>query len=241
MGEGMDISLKAALDMARRDKPRDRPSASSRIYEDLRQRILSLELPPGTSLFRAELAEHYEVSQTPIRDAMQRLEQDGLVRIYPQSRTVVTRIDIPQIYEAHFLRTALETEVVRRLAEQDSSDTVSRARSVVLIQKALAEDRSKIPAFQELDEYFHQILFEGVGQYNLHRLSLSRSGHLDRVRRLQPPSDEKLQHIISGHTAILDSIAARDQAAAVGAIRDHLSKTVSRVEEFRAQHKEYFV
>lgn len=236
----MDTSVKAALDMARRSPPRERASASSRVYDDLRQRILSLELPPGTALFRAELASRYEVSQTPIRDAMQRLEQDGLVKIYPQSRTLVTRIDIPQIYEAHFLRTALETEVVRRLASAPAEETVERARSVVEMQQRLAQDRSQIPAFQELDEYFHQILFEGVGQDSLHRLILSRSGHLDRVRRLQPPSDEKLRHIVEGHEEILAGIEAQDEVAAVGAIRFHLSKTVAKVEEFRARHEEYF-
>ncbi|MGO8433620.1 GntR family transcriptional regulator, partial [Rhizobium johnstonii] len=71
---------------------------------------------PDTPLSRTELTETYEVSQTPTRDALQLLPQEGLVRIYPQSSTVVTRIDVLQIYEAHFLLVALETEVCRRPA-----------------------------------------------------------------------------------------------------------------------------
>ena len=70
-----------------------------RVYEDLRKRIITLDLPPDTTLSRSELTDTYEVSQTPIREAMQLLKQEGLVRIYPQSKTVVTRIDVPQIYE----------------------------------------------------------------------------------------------------------------------------------------------
>lgn len=103
------MSVKDAFDLVRQSEPRGRVSASGRIYDDLRQRILSLELPPGTNLLRTELAAKYQVSQTPLRDALQRLEQDGLVQIFPQSRTMVTRIDIPLIHEAYFLRTALET------------------------------------------------------------------------------------------------------------------------------------
>ena len=236
----MNTSIIAALDQVRRNSPGERSSASGRVYEDLRQRILSLDFPPGTNLLRAELAAHYEVSQTPIRDAMQRLQQDGLVQIFPQSRTVVTRIDIPQIYEAHFLRTALETEVVRQLARERAEDTVSRARPIVRMQEAIADDRSQIQLFQELDELFHQTLFEGQGRDNLQRLVRSRSGHLDRVRRLRPPSREKIGRIMDEHVALLDAIAAGDEAAATAAIRRHLSKTVSHVEELRSEFEDYF-
>lgn len=67
---------------------------------------------------------------------MQLLKQEGQVRIYPRSRTVVTRIDIPQIYEAHFLRVALETEVCRRLSADPDPAAVTRARSIIKMQEA---------------------------------------------------------------------------------------------------------
>jgi DNA-binding GntR family transcriptional regulator len=73
----------------------------------------------------------YEVSQAPIREAMQLLKQEGLVRIYPRSRTVVTRIDM-----AHFLRVALETEVCRRLSADPDPAAVTRARSIIKMQEA---------------------------------------------------------------------------------------------------------
>lgn len=236
----METSLIAVLDQVRRHDRADRPSATSRVYEDLRQRILSLELPPGTNLLRAELAAQYQVSQTPIREAMQRLEQDRLVQIFPQSRTLVTRIDIPQIYEGHFLRTALETEVVRRLARMRAEDTVARAKVIVRMQEVIGEDRLQLQLFQRLDELFHQTLFEGLGQDSLHRLVRSRSGHLDRVRRLRAPSGEKIRRIIDGHLVILDGIEKGDEPAAVAAIHEHLSKTVSHVEELRSEFEDYF-
>lgn len=94
------------------------------------------QLPPDTTLSRTELTATYEVSQAPIREAMQLLKQEGQVRIYPRSRTVVTRIDIPQIYEAHFLRVALETEVCRRLSADPDPAAVTRARSIIKMQQA---------------------------------------------------------------------------------------------------------
>ncbi|RNF34836.1 GntR family transcriptional regulator [Paracoccus methylarcula] len=236
----MNSSVKAALDLVRLSLPRDWSSASARIYGDLRQRILSLDLPPGTGLLRAELAAKYEVSQTPLRDALQRLEQDDLVRVIPQSRTMVTLIDIPKIHEASLLRVALETEVVRQLARQGAADVVGQGRSVIELQRGVAEDRTQLRLFQELDEYFHGILFTGLGHDNLRGLIRSRSGHLDRVRRLQVHSMEKLQSIISGHEAILRGIETRDELAAMGAMRDHLYKRPDWVEEFRATHAKYF-
>ncbi|KAA2315006.1 GntR family transcriptional regulator [Pseudooceanicola sediminis] len=234
------MSVKAALDLVRHSEPRLRMSASGRIYDDLRQRILSLELPPGTNLLRTELATKYQVSQTPLRDALQRLEQDGLVQIFPQSRTLVTRIDIPLIHEAHFLRTALETEVVRQLARTGAAETVARGRSVLEMQRSVAGDRSQLRLFQELDEYLHRVLFDGLDRSSLHGLIRSRSGHLDRVRRLQVHSKAKIQSILEGHAAILDGIEARDEVAAMAAMRGHLRKSPDWVEEFRALNAEYF-
>jgi len=77
------------------------------VYANLRDRIVKLDLPPGTPLLRAELAETHGVSLTPLRDALQQLAKEGLVRIYPQSRTLVTPIDMSAIREAQFMRIAL--------------------------------------------------------------------------------------------------------------------------------------
>lgn len=234
------MSISDALELVRQGEPRLRMSASGRIYDDLRQRILSLELPPGTNLLRAELAAKYQVSQTPLRDALQRLEQDGLVQIFPQSRTLVTRIDVALVHEAYFLRTALETEVVRQLARTGAPEAVKRGRSVLELQQSVASDQSQLRLFHELDEYFHRVLFDGLDRSSLHSLIRARAGHLDRVRRLQVHSPAKILAILDGHTAILNAIEAQDEVAAITATRDHLRKGPDWVEEFRIRNAEYF-
>ncbi|MFH5776601.1 GntR family transcriptional regulator [Paracoccus broussonetiae] len=211
-----------------------------RVYDDLRRRIISLQLPPDTTLTRSDLTETYEVSQTPIREAMQLLKQEGLVRIYPQSRTVVTRIDIPQIHEAHFLRVALETEVVRRLADTDNATVVNRSRTLIRMQQAVADDPEQLVVFQELDELFHQTLFAGVDRSGLHMLVRGRSGHLDRIRRLHLPEKGKAQGTIAGHVAIVDALADRSARGAVDAMRDHLSRTIAKIEDLRQLYPDYF-
>src|SRR5438270_1478462 len=98
------------------------------VYETLREMILSLELAPGTTLVRAEIATRFGVSQTPVRDAMQLLQQEGLVEVFPQAATQVSRIDLDSAKQAHFLRLCVELEIVRTLAGRRDPALVARLR-----------------------------------------------------------------------------------------------------------------
>src|SRR5258708_31516768 len=94
---------------------RDR-QAAPQVFERLRGMIISLALPPGSALSRAALAGQFGVSSTPIRDALMRLEEEGLVDVFPQYATVVSRGDGRLAQQAHFLLNAVELEILRGLA-----------------------------------------------------------------------------------------------------------------------------
>lgn len=214
-------------------------SAVTRVTEGLRRRVVALELPPDTVLIRADLAREFGVSLTPLREALQRLETEGLVHIFPQSRTVVSRIDTRQIAEAHMLRVAVETEAQRRLAPICDDATLVRLEMLVAMQRAAA-DSGDMTALQELDEAFHRTLITAAGYPGLHQLIRSRSGHLNRLRRLDLPDEGKVRRILSGHQALTAALAAHDGEAAVAAIRDHLSQTISRMDVLRARFPDHF-
>jgi len=214
--------------------------AVQRVYGRLRERIISLDLPPNTVLSRASLAREYEVSQTPLREALQKLEAEGLVHIYPQSRTMVSRLVTSEIHEAHFLRVAVETEVMRRLCISCDPAVIKRLQTIVTMQETLARDPEELQSFQKLDDIFHQTLFAAVGQPGLHGLLQSRSGHLNRLRRLDLPGSGKIAHVLQDHRTIIGALEAADPEAAQDAIREHLSQTVKRVEVLRAEKPEYF-
>src|SRR6478736_2300938 len=92
--------------MTRRAAPkrldRDR-QAAPQVFELLREAITTLRLVPGAQLSRTELAAEFGVSSTPVRDALMRLEEEGLVDVFPQHATAVSRIDIQSAHQAHFL------------------------------------------------------------------------------------------------------------------------------------------
>ena len=90
--------------------------AAPQVVEALRAAIISMKLAPGIALDRAELAQQFGISQTPVRDALIRLSEEGLVIIRAQHTTQVSRIDVPAAREAHFLRRSIEIEIARQLA-----------------------------------------------------------------------------------------------------------------------------
>src|SRR5690606_16063018 len=151
---------------------------------------------------------------SPIREAMLRLEQDGLIVSYPQSRTVVTRIDRTRIVQEHFLRVAVECEVVWRLAENPRHDAISRLRGYLRLQEAIAEDLEQAALFKQLDDAFHEALFDAVGQSGLHTHIASQSSQMARLRTLDLPRKGKMKAVFEGHRQVIDAIEAQDGHAA---------------------------
>ncbi len=215
--------------------------ASSRVYEELRSRIVSLEWPPGAILPRAELAAAFGVSQSPVREAIQRLEQADLVVSYRQSRTEVTKIDPARLRQEQFFRAGLECEAVFRLAEAGDDAALLKVRGVLKIQQALADDLSQIELFRQLDESFHRELFIAAGQEALHELVADRTCQMARLRALDLPRPDKMRAVIEGHAAILAAIETGDGCKAAAAMRRHLSGTIGRLPEILAERPDYFV
>ena len=214
--------------------------AAPQVFEWLRGSILSLQLAPGTALSRAELADRFELSQTPVRDALLQLAQEGLVDIFPQHATLVSRIDIPSATQAHFLRCAIELEVVRTLALAPADDTaVLRAKLTAQIDLQAALAIADTEEFIASDQAFHRLMYEAAGAPDLYELVRRRSGHLDRLRRLDLPSPGKAERVVRDHRAIVAALAARDPEAAQAAMRTHLSGTLGRIEDIRARHPDY--
>lgn len=215
--------------------------SAPQVFEALRKLIISMELEPGVVLPRAELAEHYGLSQTPIRDALIRLAEDELVEIYPQHATVVSRIDIAAALEVHFLRRAIELEILRTVCELPVSEhtiLVAKLNTHLLVQKRCL-DPLNYAALAQADLDFHKEMYEAAGVTNLWELVCQRSGQIDRLRRLNLPAEGKAQAIVKDHSAILDALVKRDKAEAENALRVHLGGTLSFVKEIRKLYPEW--
>ena len=212
--------------------------AAPQVQERLRDAILSLDLPPGSVLVRQELADLFGVSQTPVREALLRLSEEGLVDVFPQHATLVSRIDIRAARQAHFLRLAIELELVHQLARATPEGLVAELDQFVARQAALAE-AGQLAAFVEADRGFHRCMYNAADKAELWDMVTRQSGHVDRLRRLHLPSAGKMAAILSDHRAIVQGIAQGDPAQAQAALREHLSGTLSAVAAICEAHPQY--
>jgi DNA-binding GntR family transcriptional regulator len=214
--------------------------AAAQIFEVLRAEIIALQLAPGTPLARPALAARFGVSQTPVRDALLRLEQEGLVIVHPQSSTLVAPIDLEQAHETQFLRTALECEVARAIIARAGDVDLRPAERVLDEMEAIWTKHRDPAAFRPKDQAFHLALFAAVGRERLWELVVQRSGDIDRLRSLHLTTEGKAARILRDHREILNALIAGNGKAAEAAVRRHLSGTLAAVAEIREAHPQFF-
>lgn len=218
-----------ALDRTRQVAPQ--------IVEYLRERILALELIPGSTISRTALQQQFGLSQTPVRDALLKLEEEGLVTVYPQYATLVSRINIDMARQAHFMRRAVESDAVRVLAETGNKAAVAdmTAANAQVRERAQRKDHA---AFLIADREFHHTIFRHADILELWPILRRHSGHLDRLRMLNLPNIG-MERVVDLHDKIIQGIAAENPAAAVEAMREHLSKTLSMLDWVGSQYPDY--
>ena len=213
--------------------------AAHLVFLQLRDEILSLELPPGTALSRQALQKRYRLSSTPIRDALIRLEEIGLVDVFPQSGTLVSLIDVPRAREAQFLRRSLELEAVRTLAAAPDAATLRQLRDAIAEQRRQAK-AGNLERFNDADLAFHRHIYVAAGVPELWSLVRRQSVHIDRIRRLHLPIKGKVGQIMRDHTAIVAAIADGDPNRAQKELRNHLSQSLAFTDELRTRFPGYF-
>jgi GntR family transcriptional regulator, rspAB operon transcriptional repressor len=117
----------------RNGRPRS-ATASSKIYSDLRTELVSLQRRPGEVISEAEIALSYGVSRTPVREAILKLSDEGLLEIFPQSGIFVSRIPIAALPEAILIRKSLEATTAQLAAERAAASQILRSWNVSVRQ-----------------------------------------------------------------------------------------------------------
>lgn len=217
-----------------------RVTTATAIYDELYEAIVNMRLVPGTPLQEKALTQRFGVSKTPVREALIRLAEDGLVDIYPQSGTFVSHVPLASIPEAAVIRLALEDTAVQRTAEIASATDLAQLDARLASQQMLAA-LGDIDAFHEADEAFHDAIALIAGYPSISRLLRQVKVQINRARRLTLPVPGRMHQVIAEHALIRDAIARHDVAAARAAMRAHLSVVIPDVDRLRVQYPDYFV
>jgi DNA-binding GntR family transcriptional regulator len=231
---------RAPMRTDRRSTAHHRPTAADLVYGALYEAISNMALLPGTLLQEKTLTQRFGVSRTPVREALIRLAEDGLVDVFPQSGTFVSRVPVDAIPEAVLIRQALEDMAVRRTAEIATPIDMARL-DVLLTQQRLMAELTDTGAFHEADEGFHEAIAQIAGYSSLGRLLRQVKLQINRARRLTLPVEGRMMQVIAEHRLVRDAIGDHDVPAAREAMKTHLSVVIPDVAWLRRQYPDYFI
>jgi DNA-binding GntR family transcriptional regulator len=214
--------------------------AAPQVFDYLRNRIIDLDMPPGTLISRQELQVLFGFSSTPIRDALLQLQDESLVEIFPQHATVVSPISLKLARQTQFLRRSIELEALKTIcAMPDRRKLVAALNGTLVRQRSLLAE-GDLPAFDEVDRSFHAMLCEAASVPDLWIMIRRQAGHIDRMRRMHLPVPGKAEQVIRDHARVIAAIEAADVVEAELAMRDHLSRSLASTDEMRAKWPHYF-
>jgi len=214
-------------------------TAASRIYSDLRIELVSLQRRPGEAISEAQIALSYGVSRTPVREAILKLSDEGLLEIYPQSGIFVSRIPVAALPEAIIIRKALEETTARMAAERATSSQILALQSI-LEQQREATAVGDNSAFHQADETFHAMVADVAGYPGIWKYIQQVKVHVDRYRRLTLPQRGRMPKVIAEHEAVLNAIEAHDPEGARRAMETHLENLLENISATRHINPEYF-
>lgn len=199
-------------------KPR---STAQNVYALLRNDIVLGVLRPLDPIRESEIAERLAVSRTPVREALLRLANLGLVDIFPQSGTRVAPIRLEKVRAAQLIREAVEVEVVQRACEAASDQDFSALQHLIEDQ-VIAASRTDLRRLFELDEEFHRAIYRAAGLLPVAEELEDVKVHLNRLRFISVNWPRGADKITGEHEAILAALRARDKDGAAEAMRVHL-------------------
>jgi DNA-binding GntR family transcriptional regulator len=196
---------------------------SERAYAELRERIVTLRLPPGAVLREDELMHDLEIGRTPLREAIKRLALENLVAVQPRSGTYVTSVDASDIVHISEVRAELEGQAAELAARR--LDGAARERFAALLETVRTAERSAdADTLMALDQAIHRLVWDGARNPYLTEtleryfvLSL-RVWYvvLDRVPGLGPT--------VFDHARLLEAILACDAPRAGTLMREHVTE-----------------
>ncbi|MDQ7907856.1 GntR family transcriptional regulator [Phytohabitans sp. ZYX-F-186] len=209
-------------------KPARRLTLTEDVYGSVQALIMDHAVAPGARINIDALARQLEVSPTPVREALARLEADGLVRKRPlagyTAAPLLTREEFEELVE---MRLILEPPAASRAASVLPASDVDRLRA----EADLPDPQPGIAAFTAQDARFHHLVAELSGNRMLHEAVVRLRSHLHLFRLHFPPAHYGIS--AEEHHRVVDAIAASDPERAAGAMRAHITAA-------RERHLPYF-
>lgn len=208
-------------------------------YRRIRSDIMDLTLEPGTALSVRKLAERYQVSRTPAREAVLRLQKEDLVETFPQSRTIVSKISAGRVEEERFIRKALEMASFQDFIARESPAVLDALEYLIRKQKEHLEfgrDRD----FFESDQKFHRMIFETAGKGLAWKIANTALTHYNRFRFLTVRIRILDERIIREHSRMVEAAREGDEEKMRRIFSDHADSCRGELKKLESVYPRYF-
>jgi DNA-binding GntR family transcriptional regulator len=219
--------------------PRIRGSGVQTVYEALKQAIVELTLEPGAPLDEVTLAERFDMSRTPVREALVRLAAEGLVTQLPNRNTIVAPIDFGQL-PVYFEALTLMYRVTTRLAASGRTARHLEAMRRYQSAYAAAVDRDDVPGMIGNNREFHAVIAEAGGNPYFTALFTRLLDEGRRILRLyyyRSFNDHLPRKYVNEHDAIIAAIEAQDAELCERLAAEHASQIVRQIQAYIARDR----
>lgn len=212
-------------------------------YDYLKKDIMTFALQPGEPVSAAKIAERYNVSRTPAREALVKLETEGLVDIFPQSKSVISKIDINRAKQEWFIRKTLELGMVDDLFEHVLESDIYKMRSFNRKMIEIAADKlTQEAAFEYLryDNEFHAMTYHIAGQSLAADTIANTMAHYNRIRLLIDFENFYKNRTVTTHEQLIDLIEKKDREGYRELLKKHLGFIIQDIERLRETNPQLF-
>lgn len=209
-------------------EPVDRKSTAGIIADKLRDAIMRGTLVPGTQLGEADLAAQLGVSRGPLREAMQRLVQEGLLRSERHRGLFVIELDEAGILDVYRVRRMIEHTAAQLILARDVAKVAERLAEVHGRMEGAAQEHD-LPAMSEADLEFHEAFVDEAGSIRLVRMTRTLLVETRMTLSALAETYEFPTEAADEHSAIVDAVRAKDDARLHRLIDAHIDETLRRL------------
>lgn len=211
-----------------------------KVYSTIKKRILSFELKPGERFFETEIAENLGVSRTPIREAFNRLEQEGLIKALPKRGYAVSDVTAKEIEELYEIREALEVMALRAAAKEFHKNDWIRFEQMLHIEAGQNDGHSeklRSPDFDEAHK-FHEEVIRISGKETLRQIYNMVSDKINRFQRMDLFHADRAGTSHKEHIEIVKLLKQGKVEEAVTATRGHIRHSKDTILNFLHKNKD---
>lgn len=201
------------------------------VYDILWELIVNISLKPGQSMSEKEISEALKSSKTPVREALIKLEETGLVNVVPKSGTYISPISLDRYIEACFTRLHLEVGAVRRAAERNNDLKSVLQLETTITRQIQALEAEQYEEFFKQDQALHRGFFEMAGVHGVWQVVIKTQSDVNRIRHLKRIYNIRREsQVIEEHKAIVAAIRLGSADDAESALIAHIGSLEAEID-----------